>query len=443
MLSSNVLNTVAKVSRSATQRAGLVRERLRDGVAWSPTSPSYIADPYPTYRKLRERDPVHWSTLSNQFLVARYQDIDRILRDHVNFSKDFTRGNIEKRASFARSKVDRHMVTMDPPDHTRQRRLVNKAFTPRAVARMEGYIRSTIHRLLDSVGDANEFDLMAVLANPLPTIVIGKMIGVPERDMDRFQVWSNRYVRIVEPVLTKRELEGVLEAANHFGEYLGNIIAQRRAEPRDDLVSRLIEAEDAGDKLTSDETTVMLRLLLVAGIETTANLIGNGMRALLLHRDQMEILRARPDLAETAVEELLRYDAPLQVTGRFAATDVEIGGRIVKSDCRVACLLGSANRDPEWFDRPDDLDITRSGRQNMAFGRGIHYCLGAPLARLEGRLALDVLLERYTDISLTGRRPTYRPSSVMRGLEHLDVRVRRRVPSTGTSSAVASAESRG
>ena len=432
-----MVNTVISFARPVLRKARLAEEWVRSGVAWSPLSPGYIADPYPIYRKLRERDPVHWSIPTNQFLVSRYDDIDRILRDDVNFSKDFTKGDARKRASFSRSKVARNMLTMDPPDHTRLRRLVNKAFTPRAVAQMEDYVRSTAHRLLDSVGDANEFDLMPVLAGPLPTIVIARMIGVPEKDMDRFKVWSDRYVRVLEPMLTGREMDHIMEAERHFFEYFATIIEQRRKEPRDDLVTRLVEAENAGDKLTSDETKGMLRLLLVAGNVTTTDLIGNGLRALLQHSDQMETLRARPDLGGAAIEELLRYDAPVQLDGRFTATDVEIGGRMVKADRRIACLLGSANRDPERFDRPDDLDITRSGQSNMSLGRGIHYCLGAPLARLEGRIALEVLLERYTDIRFGARPPTYRSSIVLRGLEHLDIRVQRhrRTPRAATRSA--------
>lgn len=428
------------LATSIVRRARLAGEWARSGVAWSPLSPGYIADPYPTLRRLRERDPVHWSALANQYLVARYDDIDRVLRDHIHFSKDFTKGDVQKRSRFSRSKVSRHMLTMDPPDHTRLRRLVNRAFTPRAVAELEGYIRSTTHRLLDSVDGAREFDLMSVLADPLPTIVIARMIGVPESDMDRFSGWSDRYVRVVEPVLTKKEMTGVLEAQRYFAEYFGAIIEQRRTEPRDDLVTRLVEAEEEGDQLTTDETKVMLRLLLVAGNETTTNLIGNGLRALLLHPGQMEILRAQPDLAEGAVEELLRYDAPVQVDARFTATEVEIGDRRIEPDCRVACLLGSANRDPERFDRPDELDITRSDQGHISFGLGIHYCLGAPLARLEGRIALEVLLERYADIRFGTRLPCYRTSGVLRGLQHLNVRVRRRGRRIASRSTVLQAD---
>ncbi len=406
--------------------AGLAGEWIRSGVTWSPSSPAYISNPYPVYRKLRERSPVHWSALSNQYLVSCYEDVNRVLKDHKRFSKDFSKGDLLKRGKFAQSRVSKNMLTMDPPDHTRLRDLVSQAFTPRVVEQLEDYIRSTVRQLLRRVEGAREFDIMKVLANPLPTIVIAKMIGVPEKDVEQFKAWSNQYVRVVEPALSEPEVNSVLEASKRFGEYFGKIIEQRRHEPRDDLVSLLIDAHDEGEKLTSNEMTATLRLLLVAGNETTTNLIGNGLRALLLHRDQMELLREQPDLTESAIEEFLRFDSPIQIDSRFTATDVEINGRTLKPDCRIACLLGSANRDPDRFDQPDTLDITRPKPANLAFGRGIHYCLGAPLARLEGKIALEVLMESFTDIRFGDRKPVYCRSTVLRGLQHLDIIVERR-----------------
>ena len=267
---------------------------------------------------------------------------------------------------------------------------------------------------------------MSAFAGPLPTIVIARMIGVPEEDMDRFKVWSDRFARALEPFLSEREADAVLRTAEQFADYFTGIIEQRRREPRDDLVSRLVEAEDQGDQLTASETQVMLRLLLVAGNETTTNLIGNGMRALLRHPAQLALLRERPELATAAVEELLRYDSPVQVDGRFVIDDNTIGDKTVKAGSRVALLIGSANHDPEQFERPDELDITRPDKGNISFGRGIHHCLGAPLARLEGRIVFEVLLERFAEIGFGACAPKYRPSIVLRGLEQFGVRVRRR-----------------
>ncbi|MXY32426.1 MAG: cytochrome P450 [Gammaproteobacteria bacterium] len=416
-------NAIARAVWVAHLYIRLAGEWLRTGVAYRPLSPRFVADPYPLYRQLRDRDPIHRSIFADQVVVSRYADIDRILRDHRNFGNDFSKVTSSEGSIATRKKLTPSMLAQDPPDHTRLRALVNRAFTPRQVARMEDYIRATAHRLLDKVGDAREFDLMKAFAVPLPTIVIARMIGVPERDLERFKVWSDDLARALEPFLSPEEEEKVYRAARQFAEYFTAIIEQRRREPRDDLVSRLVEAEDAGDKLTAKETRVMLRLLLTAGNETTTNLIGNGVRALLRHPDQLALLRERPELIPSAVEELLRYDPPVQLDMRVALRDMELGGLAVSEGTMITLLIGSANHDPERFTEPDRLDITRSGQANISFGRGIHHCLGAPLARLEGRIALEVLLERFPRLAFGTRPPKYRPSIVLRGLEHLDVRV--------------------
>ncbi|MCY4573018.1 MAG: cytochrome P450 [Gemmatimonadetes bacterium] len=416
-------NAIEAAVRSIYIRARLLEERLRSGVAWWPLAPEFVADPYPVYQRLRERDPVHYSALTQQFVVSRYADLDRILRDHRNFSNDLQRARSSLGSLGARKKLKPSMLVQDPPDHTRLRGLVNRAFTPRSVAKMEDYIRATAHGLLDRLEGAVEFDLMKAFAVPLPTIVIARMIGVPERDLDRFKVWSDRLARALEPILTPEEQDQVFRADRELAEYHTAIIEQRRREPRDDLVSRLVEAEEQGEKLTSDETIVMLRLLLAAGNETTTNLIGNGVRALLRNPAQLALLREQPDLVPAAVEELLRYDAPVQLDMRIARDDVEIGGRAVRAGTMISLAIGSANHDPERFQRPDELDITRPDQGNISFGRGIHHCLGAPLARLEGRIALEVLLERFDEIGFGARPPKYRPSVVLRGLDHFDVRV--------------------
>ena len=416
-------NAIAGAAKSIYIRARLAEERLRSGVAWWPLAPEFIDDPYPVYRKLRERDPIHYSILTRQVVISRYADVDRILRDHRSFSNDLKRARSSRGSLATRKKLKLSMLALDPPDHTRLRRLVNRAFTPRRVAKMEDYIRATAHRLLDEVEAADEFDLMKAFAVPLPTIVIAKMIGVPETDLDRFKVWSDRLARALEPLLSPKEEELVYRSAEELAEYFRAIIAQRRREPRDDLVSRLVEAEEQGDKLSSGETIVMLRLLLAAGNETTTNLIGNGVRALLRNPDQLTLLRERPELVPSAVEELLRYDSPVQLDMRIARRDLEIGDAAVRSGTMVTLAIGSANHDPERFQRPDELDITRSNQGNISFGRGIHHCLGAPLARLEGRIALEVLLERFDKLGFGTRPPKYRPSVVLRGLEHFDIRV--------------------
>ena len=423
--------TLGETFRSAIAplyiRARLLQERLESGVTWYPLDPRYIADPYPTYRKLREQDPYHQSRLTGMLIVSRYEDVDAILRDHRRFrnsDRDWSPDSLVNTS--IRRELTPSILSLDPPDHTRLRGLVNRAFTPRVMARMEDHVREMAHALLDEVGDSNEFDLMSNLATLLPMVVIAEMIGVPTNDRERFKTWSDRFARVLEPNLTAEEGRLVLETADEFERYFGPIIEERRRDPTEDLVSRLAQAEEDGQKLTNEETQVTLRLLLVAGNETTTNLIGNGLRALLQHPEQLQLLREQPELIPNAIEELLRYDAPVQLDGRYLAEDVEIGGKLAKKNSRIGLTIGGANRDPEQFSDPDRLDVTREETVNISFGRGIHHCLGAPLARLEGRIAFEVLLERFDEIGFGARAPFYKPNVVLRGLQEFPVRVRHR-----------------
>lgn len=419
-------------------RGRLLQERLETGVSWYPLDPAFIANPYPKYRQLRERDPYHRSRLTGMLVVSRYEDVDAILRDHRQFLNGEREWNSERLVnSSIRRELTPSLLSLDPPDHTRLRGLVNRAFTPREMAKMEDHVRETAHALLDEVGDDSEFDLMSNLATLLPMVVIAEMIGVPTEDRERFKRWSDRFARVLEPNLTEEEGRLVLQTADEFQDYFAPIIEERRREPTEDLVSRLALAEEEGQKLSTEETQVTLRLLLVAGNETTTNLIGNGLRALLQHPEQLQLLREQPELIPTAIEELLRYDPPVQLDGRYVAEDVEIGGKAVERGSRVALLIGGANRDPEQFSDPETLDVTREGAVNISFGRGIHHCLGAPLARLEGRIAFEVLLERFDDIQFGSREPVYKPNIVLRGLREFDIRVRHR---TGRSFTGAEAE---
>ena len=434
-----IRSAVRAVVKPLYIRTRLVEERLRSGVAWWPLLPAYVTDPYPTYRRLRERDPVHRSLITGQYLISRYADVDRVLRDHTTFSNVRRKGNpsLHRRVD-TQQELTPTLIRVDPPDHTRLRALVNMAFIRRQVASMEEFIRATAHSLLDRVGDAEEFDLMRTFADPLPTLVIARMVGVPRQDLGRFREWTLKASRAVDPAHTDEEAEEILKLEKQFSDYFTGIAEQRRLEPRDDLVSRLVEAEEQGDKLTVTELTAMLRLLMVAGTETTANLIGNGMRALLHHPDQLALLREEPETIGAAIEESLRYDTSVQVIPRFTTREVEIGGKRLQADSWLAVILGSANRDEEQFARADEFDITRSDTANIALGRGIHHCLGSALARLEGKIALEVLLERLPEIRFGSRPPAYRPNVVLRGLSHLDIRVRWRgnVGASGSSHAV-------
>ncbi len=414
--------TMREAVRSLAVNALLLRERWQSGVSYNPLAAEMAQDPYPTYAKLRARDPVHRSRLMNAWVFTRYADVDAVLRDHRRFSSDPRKRTAARRQQASLPSVEEpSMLFLDPPDHTRLRALVNKAFTPRAVAALEPRIREIMTTLLDAVDDPSAFDLMKAVAKPLPVIVIAEMLGIPPEDRAQFAVWSDQRARILEPTLTPGERETAEAAMRALDEYLRPIISERRDAPRDDIISALAQAEEAGDKLTEREVLVMLRLLLVAGNETTTNLIGNGVLALLRHPDQLAALRGDAALVPSAVEELLRFDSPVQVDLRSALDDCDVNGFRVRRGDNVVTLLGAANRDPDRFPAPDRLDVRRAEQNHLAFGRGIHHCLGAPLARLEGRVVLEALLERFRSIRLLDDRPAFRNSVVLRGLHSLPV----------------------
>ena len=409
--------------RSVVVGSMIARERWQSGVAFNPLSTRTAQDPYPTYAALRERDPVHRSRLMNAWVFARHADIDTILRDHKRFGSDPRKGKLSRRQRKSLpADEDFTMLFLDPPDHKRLRALVNKAFTPKAVNALEPHIRSLLEGLLDDIDDPTGFDLMEAVAQPLPVIVIAEMLGVPPEDRAQFKVWSDQRARVLEPMIDARERE-VAEAANRaLNDYFMPIIRERRSAPKDDIVSALAQAEEEGDRLTEHEMLNMLRLLLIAGNETTTNLIGNGILALLRHPDQLQRLRDDPSLIPAAVDELLRFDSPVQTDFRRVLEDCEVNGFPLKRRDNIVVLLGAANRDPDAFENPDALDVGRGDRSHLSFGRGIHHCIGAPLARLEGRIVLEMLLERFSQIGLRGDQPRFRNSIVLRGLESLPIR---------------------
>ncbi|MBV9582591.1 MAG: cytochrome P450, partial [Chloroflexi bacterium] len=313
---------------------------------------------------------------------------------------------------------------LDPPDHTRLRALVHKAFTPRLVEQLRARIESLANHLLDRAAQRGELELVADYALPIPSTVIADLLGVPVADRHRFHRWTNTLVRVSSGGDLLKALPSVLL----FKRYLERLIRYRRREPRDDLISALVHAEEAGDRLNADELVSMLLLLLIAGHETTVNLIAGGMLALLEQPDQLQRLRSEPELLSrgTAVEELLRYASPVQfATERYAVESVQLSDHTIPSGALVLCVIGSANHDAQQFAQPDQLDLARSPNPHVAFGQGIHYCLGAPLARLEAQIAFETLLQRFTDIQLAAS-----PESLMwqrgifvRGVERLPVRV--------------------
>lgn len=389
-------------------------------------NPAFKANPHPTYAALRAVAPVHRVTLPDGqgvWLITRYDDVAAVLKDE-RFVKDWRNAKTpEQMAQMPRQaevlvKLDRNMLKLDPPDHTRLRALVHKAFTPRLVAGLRDRMQAVAETLLDAVEAKGELDLISDYAFPLPIIVIAELLGVPVEDRDKFRAWSDM---VVSPT-SYAEVEKTASAMLDFTAYLRLLFEARQAAPQDDLISALVLTEEAGDKLSEDELFAMVYLLLVAGHETTVNLIGNGVLALLQHPDQLARLKADSALIEPAIEELLRYDGPVETsTPRYAREDIALGGAVIPRGEMVFVVISSADRDPEQFPNPERLDITRDIRQHVAFGQGPHYCLGAPLARLEGQIAINTLLRRFPHLRLKAAPETltWKPGLVLRGLHSL------------------------
>ena len=408
-----ITKVVERLVLPVVVRTRLARERRESGVAYDFTSAAVKADPYATYRRLRSTDPVHRMRVIDGWALTRYRDVEAVLRDHKRFANA---GRILVET------VPLSLLDLDPPEHTRLRLLVSKAFTPRAVTMLRTRVQETTDRLLDAVAGKDRFDLIAALGYPLPITIIAEMLGVRPRDMDRFEEWSHALALSVDPMLGRNEIQAIKRAEQEAFAYFETIIDERRRQPRDDLVSGLLAAEEEGDRLTHQELLSVMLLILVAGNETTRNLIGNGMLALLKHPAQLQRLRDQRDLLDSAVDELLRYDSPVQLNGRSVREDVEIGGKRIRAGEVVLSLIGAANRDPEMFDDPETLDVGRRQKSHLSFGRGIHYCLGASLAMLEARIAFASLLDRFGSIRLAAE-PRHRDGVVLRGVEQLWIEV--------------------
>jgi pimeloyl-[acyl-carrier protein] synthase len=426
-----------KLRRSLRQTRELVRllsllavERVETGVVFNPILGSARQDPYPLYRRLREADPIHRSRAIRGWILFRHADCLEVLRD-ARFSADdrnYVAYARERAAAIQDGLADPTqpdepvMLRRDPPDHTRLRALVNKAFTPRAVDTLRPRIAALADALLDQLATRREVDIIADYAVPLPVTIIAEMLGVPAEDRHLFKRWSDHLVGFLDPQASPGP-EILRATADEFFAYMDRMASLRRAAPRDDLLSALVLAEEQGQHLSQQELHGTLALLLAAGNETTTNLIGNGLVALLRHPDQWERLRAEPALIGSAVEELLRWDSPVQFTARMPTVDLDFHGRRFRKGEAVIAVLGSANRDPAVFENPERLDIARADNRHVSFGHGVHFCLGAQLARLEGRIALGRLVERFPHLRLAADELKWRRLTFLRGLEALPVRV--------------------
>jgi cytochrome P450 len=392
-------------------------------------SPAFKADPFPFYARLRAEAPVYDVTLPDRqtaWLVTRYDDVVSVLKDE-RFAKDrlnaLTPEQIAKQPwvpGFFKP-LTRNMLDLDEPDHKRLRTLVQKAFTPRLVEGMRGRIQDLADRLLETAERRGRLDLIRDYALPIPTTIIAEMLGVPATDRHRFHRWSSAIVSSTSSKWgTLKAIPGVIA----FMRYIRRVAALRRAEPREDLLSALVQAEEAGEQLNEDELVAMVFLLLVAGHETTVNLIGNGVLALLEHPSQKQRLLHDPALIKPAIEELLRHSGPLETaTERFAREDVRVAGVTIPRGALVFAGLASANRDERQFTNPDELDLTREPNRHVAFGQGIHFCLGSGLARLEAQIAIGTLLRRCPSLRLAVEAGAlrWRSGLVIRGLRALPV----------------------
>ena len=420
---------IRKAVEFSATRGLMGYERLTSGVVWDPISIAATADPYPMYARLRERDPVHRSRLTRGPILSRYEDVMLVLKDR-RFSSDESK--LPNFAKMAEKMVKQGvieegeprvpmMLRTDPPDHTRLRTLVNKAFTPRAIRALMPRIDEIVAEHVERLAPSGEMDLIADFASSIPVIVIAEMLGVPAEDRARFRHWSEEIVRTLG-ISSVEDARASARAGRELRAYFESIAEERRQNPKDDLLSALLQAEEEGDRLSWDEVVGTLILLLLAGNETTTNLIGNGMLALLRNPEQLEALRADPELTDSAVEELLRYDGPVQATSRITLEDVEIRGTKIPALTELIALIGSANRDPDQFSDPDVLDVHRSDNRHLAFGFGIHFCLGSNLARYEARTAIRALVDHFPGMKLATDHVEWRRNPILRAALRLPVR---------------------
>jgi cytochrome P450 len=390
--------------------------------------PAFLADPYPVFRQLRATAPV-WPAPFGRWFLTGYEDTVLLLRDR-RFGKDYSDPEALVRR-FGPTAMQEpavveltHMMLMrDPPDHTRLRNLVTKAFTARRVEALRQSIQDLTDRLLDKVTKLGRMDAIRDLAFPLPVLVICELLGIPEPDRERFVNGSASGGALLNPTPpTRAELDSANAGTMATSAYFESLFEQRRREPRDDLITQLVQAEEAGDRLTTEELRANVSLLFAAGHETTVNLIGNGIYSLLRHPEQWQMLRDDAALVPNAIEEILRFESPVQAVGRTVSEPIELSGVALEKSAIVVSLVGGANRDPAVFEDPEKFDVTRKDLRPLSFGGGIHFCLGAQLARIEATVVFETMLRRLPDLRLVEPgRPKWRPNFVLRGLTELRV----------------------
>ena len=390
-------------------------------------TPEGQADPYPYYALMREEARVS-RTSFGPYCVNGYAECQAVLRDArlgrgvgIEDANSGILGNADGRRGEFFDAGQHNMLMADPPDHTRLRRLVSRSFTPRQVERLRPAIHELVDRLLDELAERRDVEFMSEFALPLPMAVIGELVGVPAEDRAGLQPKVRAAARGIEPVLAEEEIDAAMDAIAALGTYFESFLAERRRKPRDDLMSALAQAGENDDRLTDEEILSTAILLFSAGFETTTNLLGNGLLALVAHPEQLADWRAHPEIAPTAVEELLRFDSPVQFNLRTALEPADLVGEPLERGERIVVLQGAANRDPAAFERPEELDLRRSPNSPLSFGSGIHHCIGAALARMEGEIAFNALLARFGSIDRRDE-PQWRPGFTLRGLQSFPLR---------------------
>ena len=395
-------------------------------VIFNPLQPGYIDDPWPHLAELRDADPVH-HLLTGQWGLFRYEDVFAVLRDRT-LSVDDRNADmsvLERAALFEEMPEENQnhsILNIDPPDHTRLRGLVSKAFTPRTIQALRPRIQEIVDDILDQMAADGHADVVARLAFPLPFDVISEMLGMPESDAEQIKHWSAALVKTLDPVITEAEVVEAVEAGAAMDALIDDVVAWKTANPADDLLTAMIDAEVDGDRMTPKELRDQVSLLFIAGHETTVNLIGTGIHELLRHPDQLEQFRDPASVPATAIDELLRWVSPVQISRRIATSDLEIGDRRIPAGAFVLTSLASANRDPAfWGDTADRFDLTRENAgQHVSFGSGVHYCLGASLAKLEAEIAIGSFVRRFGQVPVVGA-PEWNGRINLRGLESLVV----------------------
>ena len=387
--------------------------------------PTVLANPYPFYRPLLEQHPVYWDQYVKAWVCVRYKDVLFALHSHQLSAKRIP--SVDQLLALGLKDIaplyatlEQQLLFIDPPDHSRLRRLMSTAFTTRKVEAMRPYIEDIVHRILDRVEGTGFMDIIHALAYPLPLTVIAELLGLPLEDRNRLKKWSDDYAAMLGSFqYIPDQIVEIQQSISEMMTYFRHMIEQRRQHPQDDLISVLIAAYDQDDQLTDDNLITNCILLLAAGHETTTNLIGNGILTLLNHPDQLHQVREDPSQLPNAVEEILRYESPAQYTARLALDDLEISGKRIHKGQVVILLLGAANRDPFQFENPEVFDIQRQGNKHLAFGYAAHFCLGAPLARLEGQIAIHAVIQRFPRLRLMNEKPLWRQNVNIRGLSEL------------------------